>query len=86
MMKERGVLIELGDISARKMDIPRLIVRWIWVRPTSKRVVSISRRMRSAIKREFDKSWEDIKKAQDLEYKIPHKFLDDLRKVLGKQN
>ncbi len=38
------------------------------------------------LKGEYDKSWEDIKKARDLGYKIPPKFLDDLRKASGKQN
>ena len=37
-------------------------------------------------KREYGKSWEDVKKAQDLGYKIPPKFLDNLRKALGRQN
>ena len=37
-------------------------------------------------KREYDKSWEDMKKAQDLGYQIPSKFLDDLRKASGRQN
>ena len=37
------------------------------------------------LKREYDKSLEDIKKAQDLGYKIPPKFLDDLRKASGKE-
>jgi lipoprotein NlpI len=27
-------------------------------------------------KEEFDKSWDDIKKAQDLDFKIPPEFLD----------
>jgi tetratricopeptide (TPR) repeat protein len=35
------------------------------------------------LKGEYDKSWEDIKKARDLGYKIPPKFLDDLRKDSG---
>src|SRR4030067_264488 len=29
-------------------------------------------------KKEYDKSWRDIRKAQDLGYKVPRKFLDDL--------
>jgi tetratricopeptide (TPR) repeat protein len=33
---------------------------------------------------EYDKSWEDIKKAQDLSYKIPAEFLDDLRRASGR--
>jgi tetratricopeptide (TPR) repeat protein len=37
-------------------------------------------------KKEYDKSWRDIKKAQDLGYKVPPKFLDDLRKASGRQN
>ncbi|MCJ7785061.1 MAG: tetratricopeptide repeat protein [Desulfobacterales bacterium] len=32
---------------------------------------------------EYNKSWEDIKKAQDLGYKIPAEFLDDLRRASG---
>ena len=35
-------------------------------------------------KGEYDKSWEDIKKAQDLGYKIPAEFLDDLRRASGR--
>ena len=38
------------------------------------------------LKGEYGKCWEDIKKAQGLGYKIPPKFLDDLRKASGKQN
>jgi len=37
-------------------------------------------------KGEYDKSWEDFKKAQDLGYKIPPEFLDDLRKASGRQD
>jgi len=37
-------------------------------------------------KKEYDKSWEDIKKAQDLGWKIRPEFLDDLRKASGRQN
>jgi tetratricopeptide (TPR) repeat protein len=33
----------------------------------------------SCIDKEYDKSWEDIKKAEDLGYKIPQEFLEDLR-------
>jgi len=35
---------------------------------------------------EYDKSWEDIKMAQNLGYKIPAEFLDDLRKASGANN
>jgi lipoprotein NlpI len=35
-------------------------------------------------KKEYDKSWRDMKKAQDLGYKIPASFLDKLRKSLAK--
>ncbi len=35
---------------------------------------------------EYDKSWEDIKKAQDLGCKIPAKFLDDLRRASDRNN
>ena len=38
------------------------------------------------LKGEYDKSWEDVKKARDLGYKIPPKFLDDLRKASGRRN
>jgi tetratricopeptide (TPR) repeat protein len=34
----------------------------------------------------YDKSWKHIKKAQDLGYKIPSKFLEKLRKASGRQN
>ena len=37
-------------------------------------------------RKQYDKSWDDIKKAQDLGYKIPAEFLDDLRKASGRQN
>ncbi len=30
---------------------------------------------------EFDKSWEDVKRAQELGYKVPAEFLDDLRRA-----
>jgi len=35
---------------------------------------------------EYDKSWEDIKKAQDLGYKIPAEFLDGLRRASDRNN
>jgi len=34
--------------------------------------------------KEYDKSWDDIKKVQDLGYQVPPKFLDDLRKASGR--
>jgi Tfp pilus assembly protein PilF len=37
-------------------------------------------------KKEYDKSWKDIKKAQDLGYKIPSKFLENLRDASGRRN
>jgi tetratricopeptide (TPR) repeat protein len=36
--------------------------------------------------KDYDKSWKDIKKAQDFGYKIPSKFLENLRKASGRQN
>jgi len=42
--------------------------------------------MASWIEKEYDKSWEDIKKAQNLGYKIPAKFLKDLRESLKRQD
>ncbi len=38
------------------------------------------------LNKEYDKSWKDIKKAQDLGYKIPPKFLENLREDSGRQN
>jgi len=35
---------------------------------------------------EYDRSWEDIKKAQDLGYKIPVEFLNDLGRMSGRNN
>ncbi len=37
-------------------------------------------------KKEFNKSWDDIKKSQDLGYQAPPEFLDQLRKASGRQN
>jgi Tfp pilus assembly protein PilF len=37
-------------------------------------------------KKEYDESWKDIKKAEDLGYKIPPKFLENLRKASGRRN
>jgi tetratricopeptide (TPR) repeat protein len=37
-------------------------------------------------KKEYDKSWEDVKKAQILGYQIPTKLLEDLPKAPGRQN
>jgi dienelactone hydrolase len=37
------------------------------------------------LKKEYGKSWEDINKAQDLGYKIPAEFLEELRKASGRQ-
>jgi Tfp pilus assembly protein PilF len=37
-------------------------------------------------KKEYDKSWKDIKKAEDLGYKIPSKFLENLRDDSGRRN
>jgi tetratricopeptide (TPR) repeat protein len=36
-------------------------------------------------KKEYDKSWEDVKKAQDSGLKVSPKFLEDLRKASGRQ-
>jgi len=37
-------------------------------------------------RKDYNNSWKDIKKAQDLGYKISSDFLDDLRKASGRQN
>ena len=37
-------------------------------------------------KKDYDKSWRDIKRAQDLGYKIPSKFLENIRKASGRYN
>lgn len=37
------------------------------------------------LKKEYDQSWEDIKRMQDLGYQIPAEFLDDLRKASGRE-
>jgi tetratricopeptide (TPR) repeat protein len=37
-------------------------------------------------KKKYDESWKDIKKAEDLGYKIPSNFLENLRKASGRQN
>jgi tetratricopeptide (TPR) repeat protein len=36
-------------------------------------------------KRNYDKSWDDVKKAQELGYQIPAQFMDDLRKASGRK-
>jgi tetratricopeptide (TPR) repeat protein len=36
-------------------------------------------------KKQYYKSWRDISKAQDLGYKVPRKFLNDLRKASGRK-
>jgi len=45
----------------------------------------ISRGKAYYFKGEYNKSWGDIKKAQELGYKIPVEFLDELRKASEKQ-
>lgn len=35
--------------------------------------------------REYNKSWNDINKVQELGHKIPPEFLDDLRKASGRE-
>jgi hypothetical protein len=37
------------------------------------------------LKRNYDKSWDDVKKAQELDYQIPAEFIDDLRKASGRK-
>ena len=37
-------------------------------------------------KGEYEKSWEDVKKAQNLGFNIHLEFLDNLRKASGRQN
>jgi tetratricopeptide (TPR) repeat protein len=44
----------------------------------------VSRGRSYYLRGEYDKSWEDIKKAQDLGYTIPVEFLDDLRRAPGR--
>jgi tetratricopeptide (TPR) repeat protein len=34
--------------------------------------------------KEYDKSWEDIRKAQDLGWRVPPEFLEELRKASGR--
>ena len=36
-------------------------------------------------KKEYDKSWENVKKAQELGYKIQSKFIEDLSKASGRE-
>ena len=36
-------------------------------------------------KKEYDKSWENVKKAQELGYKSHPKFLEDLSKASGRE-
>jgi len=43
----------------------------------------ISRGRAYYFKGDYDKSWEDTKKAQDLGSQIPSEFLDDLRRAFG---
>jgi hypothetical protein len=38
------------------------------------------------LKGEYNKSWNDIKKTQDLGFEIPPEFLEDLRKASRRQN
>jgi tetratricopeptide (TPR) repeat protein len=35
--------------------------------------------------KEYDQSWQDIKKAQDMGYEIPSEFVNDLRRASGKK-
>ena len=44
------------------------------------------RAMSFSMKKEFDKAWEDVHKAESLNFKFDPKFLDDLRKASGRQN
>ncbi len=37
-------------------------------------------------RKEYGKSWENVKKARSLGYQIDPKFLDELRKASGRQN
>jgi tetratricopeptide (TPR) repeat protein len=36
-------------------------------------------------KKKYDRSWEDIKRAEALGYKIPPNFLEELRKASGRE-
>ena len=44
-----------------------------------------SRGLAYYFKKEYDKSWDDIKKAQELGHQVPPKFLDNLRKASGRE-
>lgn len=37
------------------------------------------------LKKEYDKAWEDVYKAQSLGFKVHPEFLNDLRKASGRQ-
>ena len=37
-----------------------------------------------SMKKEFDKAWEDVHKAENLKYRVNPKFLDDLREASGR--
>ena len=77
-----------GFIYRKKGDFDRAISDYskaIEIDP--KYAVAYYRRaMAYYLKGEYDKSWEDIKKARELRYKIPPKFLVDLRKASGREN
>ena len=38
------------------------------------------------LKKEYDKSWDDINEAQNLGYQVPAEFLEELRKASGRED
>jgi len=85
-LKESWFYYNLGSAYLQKREFEQAILLLNKSLETNPRYAEayISRGRGYFFRGEYDKSWEDIKKAQDLSYKIPAEFLDDLRRASGR--
>jgi len=85
-LKESWFYYNLGSAYLQKREFEQAILLFNKSLETNPKYAEayISRGRGYYFRGEYDKSWEDIKKALDLSYKIPAEFLDDLRRASGR--
>jgi tetratricopeptide (TPR) repeat protein len=86
--RESWFYCRVGAAYLRKGDLEQallLLNKSLEINPTYAEAY-VSRGRGYYFKGEYGKSWEDIKKAQDLGYKIPAEFLDDLHRASHQKN
>jgi len=84
--RESWFYYKMGSAYLQKREFDQAILIFNKILETNPEYAEayISRGRGHYFRGEYDKSWEDIKKAQDLGYKIPAEFLNDLRRASGR--